>query len=586
MDIFLKTLVCLFFLESIYCYNPLQLVVLENKLVRAKCSPLTRDSVSFISDAPLVFNQSSAGTKPETVVSLGFSDVVILDKESNAEKLTIFSFLEAIRQQQYAKTIVNTFMEVLRYYSWTDFIILSDESHRFYVQTGQYLYKEALQNMLAVDYFQVNEKFDNKDILKIVSNQRKRIIFLSMPSRMIEKVLTVRKAHHMNWQEYAWVVHSIYKDFANHDLYNGLIELKAEVIISSASSPNDHYFNKSCMNLSYDVPKSVDLYLMYQERNTHVANYNEVSGFYHITPGLKVPQDSSIHSVPIVFNAIFSLGILICFVTVTTTLILYIRFRKEPGIKATSTSLTALIFIGCYSWIFYLCVLNFTLLPGYHKRPSYIRDAICLLRMWLNGLGYPVVLIMGITLVKMIRIYRIFYCRGKLNKYLSGNCALAVYALILTSPNALICLAWLFQDPFVSHLYFTTIGGHRYIMERCQSETAIQWLLGLLVHIIILALALLVAAIKTRNIMLADFKDSGQIRGFSLCFFLTTSAGLLYWYTLSTILSASAVLVHAALQIFHYCLIFQILAFLFMPKLYPILKYKWIKKFSVPTPKL
>lgn len=324
----------------------------------------------------------------------------------------------------------------------------------------------------------------------------------------------------MNWREYAWVVHSIYKDLANHDLYNGIIELQAKVKISSVfpSFPNDHYLNKSCTNPSYDVPKSVDLYLMYQERSTHVANYSKTSGFYLITPGLEVPQDNIIQSVPIVFNAIFSLGILICFVIVTTTLILYIIFRKEPRIKATSTSLSILIFIGCYTWIFYLCILNFTLLPGYHKRPSYTRNAICLLRMWLNGLGYPVVLIMGITLVKMLRIYRIFYCQGKLNKYMSGNCALAVYALILTSPNALICLAWLFRDPFLSHLYFVTIDGHRYIMERCHSETAIRFLLGLLVHIILLALALLVTAIKTRNVMLADFKNSSQIRALVCAF--------------------------------------------------------------------
>ena len=130
----------------------------------------------------------------------------------------------------------------------------------------------------------------------------------------------------------------------------------------------------------------------------------------------------------------------------------------------------------------------------------------------------------------MIRIYRIFYFSGKLNMYLCSNFALALYALVLTVPNNAICLLWLLRDPYQSKMRVANRNSHMEITEICQCRSAIQYLFGLLIYIIILGVALFVVAVKTRSIQLKDFKDSTKITAFSFWFQLTATVGLSYWF--------------------------------------------------------
>ena len=297
-----------------------------------------------------------------------------------------------------------------------------------------------------------------------------------------------------------------------------------------------------------------------------------------------IPSDNLPQSfAPIVFVVLYYLGTSICFVVVTAMLVLYFYFRKEPAVRASSVSLSVLIFIGCYMLIFYLLILNSTLLPSYHMRSSKFRNFICVFRVWIHGLGYPNALILSTLLVRLLRVYRIFNCYGKLSKYTSGNIAMAVYTLLITSPNGLICLVWSTSDHYLSEVIFPVRGGYVFVIEQCRSNHTIQWLLGLLIYFLVISLFLVVVGILTRNVKHKNFKDTKKVSALSFAMVFTLSVVLSYWYILR-IIGANVVLVHAVLQIGHYCIILECQGFIFAPKLFPIIKQRLIR--SYPKPKV
>ena len=229
-------------------------------------------------------------------------------------------------------------------------------------------------------------------------------------------------------------------------------------------------------------------------------------------------------------------------------------------------------------------MLNSTLLPSYHRQTSATRNFICIFRVWLHGLGYPVALIMSTLLVKLLRVYRIFHCQGKINMYSSGNLALAIYALILTSPNALICLIWSSSDPYLSELITKTSNGELFITEQCRSHHTIQWLLGLLIYLVVISVSLLLAATLTRRIQQENFKDTKKVSVLGYMVVLSLAIILSYWFFFR-IIGAKVVLVHAVLQVGHWALIVQCQLLLFAPKLYPILKLRLMNIYDIPVSK-
>lgn len=186
------------------------------------------------------------------------------------------------------------------------------------------------------------------------------------------------------------------------------------------------------------------------------------------------------------------------------------------------------MFIGCYVLIFYLSVLNSTLLPSYHRKSDSIRNFICVFRVWLHGLGYPIALIMSTLLVKLLRVYRIFHCQGKISMHSSSNLALAFYALLLTSPNALICLIWSSSDHYVSTLRNYTNNGYLFITEECKSSYTLQWLLGLLIYLVLISIALIIAASMIRKVWQENFKDTKKVSALSFMVVLTMAITLSY----------------------------------------------------------
>ena len=567
------------------------LVVKPTKQANATCVSYSYCStIKYVSDALLLVGKNSTSESDAAILSNSFNSLLTKTAGGNIKgTLTVFAYFSPLKLQEMAEMISNALVQIIQHYSWTRMIVFADASDKFYVRVGELSYRTLSLNNCSVNYFQVYDNLNATKIVKEVTSENFKVVILSLSSQKAKKILAERLKSNLSWPQYAWIDHSVAKDKSSDTgIFEGVMELQVGKLSCMLTdfSKNDSYYNMLCNNsFSSLLAESVDIILWEDHKQVHLSNYSTTNGLSPVTPRSKVPSDAIPQRTPSVFIALYYLGILICFVLVTCTLVLYIHFRNEPSIKATSISLSILIFIGCYIWIFYLLILNSSLLPSYHRLTSSSRNFMCTLRVWLHGLGYPVALIMSTILVKLLRVYRIFHCRGKINVYTSGNLALAIYALILASPNALICLMWSSSDPYLSEQTFKTSNGEVVITEQCRSHHAIQWLLGLLIYMVFISVSLLLAATLTRSIQQEHFKDTKKVSALAYIMVLSVALGLSYWFIFRTI-GANTVIVHGVLQLAHWGLIIQCQVLLFAPKLYPILKVRLMKKYDIPVSKI
>ena len=381
------------------------------------------------------------------------------------------------------------------------------------------------------------------------------------------------------WPEYAWIVHSAETN-RNCTLPDGAITLTYQHADTHRTRvwTEDILYYSSC-NASQNITQDVLIRQIGKERIRTSIDEDTGVQVTVIDESLPIPSDLPPKYVPTLFIILFYTANTACFVICTITLILYFYFRNEPAVKATSVSLSVLIFIGCYLAMFYLYILNSFLLPLLHQQSTQLRNSLCAFRIWLNGLGYPLSLIQSTLLVKLLRVYRLFRFTSSVSRMTKSNWALTVCVLLMTAPNALVCLIWFLTDPYISITSLSIRNGLLHISEECASVHTIRWLLMLLIYMVTLSVLLITMAILTRKIKYRDFKDTKKVSILSFLLVLTCTCTLFYWYVLRSI-RADAILVHAVLQIGHYCTILECQGFLFAPKLFPIIKEKVFKRYK------
>lgn len=114
----------------------------------------------------------------------------------------------------------------------------------------------------------------------------------------------------------------------------------------------------------------------------------------HMSAVCEVQQDSKQGMRLLYVILSTDLAILTIFTTVLT--VLYFHFRNRESIKATSVTLSVLMFIGCYLLLLYMAVSDlYYVKPQYEHFPSNYKKIECLIRVWASGLGTPSVLIYG-----------------------------------------------------------------------------------------------------------------------------------------------------------------------------------------------
>ena len=253
---------------------------------------------------------------------------------------------------------------------------------------------------------------------------------------------------------------------------------------------------------------------------------------------------------------------------VTSMLLLYIYFHKEPEIKATSFTLSLLIFAGCYFNLFYLSILNYFDHYASNSLSTSHQTALCNLRQWFSAQGMSLPLMLAVVLVKMLRIYHIFKkFKLRLGHYCS-DLSLAGYVILILTPNITVNLIWSVSDNYHISLQYEALNGYILVEKDCISKYKTVWIGVLCLYLLVLSLVLTIVAIKTRKVRLQNFKDTKKVNILLFIICLVTTLTYAYWFLLQ-ILNSKSYVVSIVLHAGHLLVVLSFQSLLFVPKVFP-----------------
>lgn len=217
------------------------------------------------------------------------------------------------------------------------------------------------------------------------------------------------------------------------------------------------------------------------------------------------------------------------FLLMTIVLVLYLYYRNEPEIKATSVSISLCMFLGSYLCLSYpLLVVTESHLASLENETG---DILCQFKLWFNGVALPTSLILVTIFAKMLRVYTIFqdpFRAAKRKKLLSDKFVLVCIALILT-PNFLVLTFVAIFDPLKNEAFHIVHRSHTELINRCTNNNIEILIIVLATYIILLCLAVLILAIKSNRIGYKHFKDTKHTNAFVFVIESLVFLSLIYW---------------------------------------------------------
>ena len=269
---------------------------------------------------------------------------------------------------------------------------------------------------------------------------------------------------------------------------------------------------------------------------------------------------------PIGYTARVAVLIALTALLVMVMLVLYICFHKEPEVKATSFSLSLLMFVGCYFNLFYITLLYCSVHTANTVDIRY-QHVICNLFLWFSAPGISLSLVLAVLLVKIIRIYYISKTfKAGLGHYWS-DLSLVGYVALILSTNIFVDMVWILSDRYHVKLEERIQNGYTYTSPECSSRYEGIWIGVQVAYILILILALVTVAIMTRKVRLQHFKDTKKVNVLLFLFCPGLATTFLYWLLLQ-ILNSHLYVITIPLLIGHSSLIVSYQCFLIVPKVY------------------
>ena len=332
-------------------------------------------------------------------------------------------------------------------------------------------------------------------------------------------------------------------------------------------------------NSTFEITTGVDIFQIKNGSPVHEGFYHptrkqiEYMGRFLENPRPLVKLTVVTDNTSVVYTSAFSLVFLLCIVGVTIILSFYIYYRNEPEIKATSVTLSLLMFLGCYIIIFYMLM---AILYTQSLVPSDSPFNICLALLWSGSTGISLTLILATLLVKMLRVYRIFNHFGKVGKMYS-DIVLLFYVLLLISPNVILHILWSIIDPYSADTISTEYSSYTKVKQRCYSKQTLLWFCILYLNIKGLALVLIVVAVKTRKIHRENFKDTKKVNAFIFILLIVIYIISAQWLIFRSI-GVKKGYASIPLHIGHIIVVVSCQGLLFVPKILPPLQRNLFKK--------
>ena len=479
--------------------------------------------------------------------------------------------------------IARAAVEFIHHVQWERVAVITDISNAFFLHIAETFYKN-FKSRFNVQYFQLFHSEVSIDrTLNEIQKLKLRIIIVSLPLHRLNQLMYKRLSYNMIWPDYAWLVIGLDQQTFLELTCNDQIIVFLQRLHDRVLNATNFTYTYPIKSIFMDSSRSsvckcqqfnsktyfVDIY-HFSKNLIPISKYSVTNGLSSVTLS-QIPSDLPLQS-SLTAYIIFSLIYLPIFIILTVTLLLYLRFRNEPEVKATGVSLNILIFIACYLLLVYPAVLSLNLLPNFERVNLSLRNFFCFLLFWTNGLSFPTALILSILLVKLVRVYRVFNYYGVMKKWECHDVTLMIYVLLLMIPFIIICIVLSIPSGYVSGVTYFFHNGQFIAFLNCKHPHYIYWYFGQ-PYLLILSVLLIVMAMKTRKIKHENFKDTKKVIALMtiviIIFCLGTGGGFLFFA-----LGFHYLYIYA-LHILGQCsLIMLCIIFLFLPKLYPIIKQK------------
>ena len=243
---------------------------------------------------------------------------------------------------------------------------------------------------------------------------------------------------------------------------------------------------------------------------------------------------------PVYLTVILTLVVVICFVLTIISMCIFFYFRKQPAIKASSSTLSICLFIGCY---FHLTSSLFqTINSGISKHESgeALRGFTCTFDVLLFNLGFDIVF--ATIIAKTLRIYFIFKPFRRVDQIRFNFCSdQGLFVLILVIVGFKLMLLMLWTCININHLIdieqfiTTSVPPHFMVVQQCHSRNFELWIALLGCYTIVLMLIMITLAILTRKIKRDHFNNTNRINTLTAVLFFHVFTSLSLWYVLRLI---------------------------------------------------
>ena len=515
--------------------------------------------------------------------------------------------------------------------------VITEEQNTFYYRLStELLSKLEHHSNLTITISSTIHDGNEKRVINDIIAADTKVIFLSMNSYLSSRVLCWAYSRRLLWPKYAWILHRFQfesllpienagSDCNFKDIYEGVFTIRSSQsmkdgntgdhtiatyyegnekfemdIISSlfhdtvytlamVANSSDHLDNANRSSIFNGVSdfiefdnrnflvSNIDIYQATNETASLIGRFDSAISKLTQWNVSMVLQDSV--EVDIAFKKLLPTYIILCVLTVlcivlnTTLLVLYVYFREEPDVKATSMSLSLLIFVGCYLLAGFVVVSviwhRYTLIPI----PLW---QLCVVNTWLSGLGISIPLILATLLVKMLRIYYIFTRHSRIKfEFSKSDYALALYTVLIMLPNVIVLVVWLIVDPFYDDLRKTEYPEFRLVANKyhCKSDHQVVWFGVLVLFFIVLSAAVIIVAIKTRKIRKKHFKDTKKVNLLIFLLLFIIAFTLSFWLFFTQLYDHVVLII---VDIGHLLTAFLCQLILVLPKVWPSLQRKMV----------
>ena len=485
----------------------------------------------------------------------------------NTAGLKLLNVLDMNPLIHYIQTLISFTAEL----NWTRVGLISDGS--IYYQYAADQLKQLVHNSgrAFIPYVRLDKDIEFRQALETVQTYGTQIVILSMNRQAACSLLEEAREMDLIWPSYGWLFldsesgvslgdncsqegvitikdHSIKSSDMNFESDSSILfdSVLAVTLASEGVQISNAYFEGRTGLVQFRNGNRLNNISAVQVINgseIEIAHYNANTQQLIVTHAI-LESDSPRGSVLIIqnentigHNILFAIITFLCYLFITVVLILYVLFRNEPEIKATSVTISLSMFVGCYLLLSFILVLLVKAYPD--MRVAVPHSATCHFVAWLGGTGIPFPLILATILVKMLRVYAIVQNPLSYKKKFFTDSALLFYIVLLISPNIFILILWSSFDPLVIVEFTVPVQRGNVVVEFCLSTHTPIWLVITYIYTAILMVTILIVGIKTLPLRYKYLQDTNSTNIFAVVAIASAIMGTIYGYLFSILQPSS-----------------------------------------------